>query len=61
MSKKQTMPTDSDFLDSLDPSISLITSLNFDVLEQSLPTIVNPPHPNLNPCSINTSPYAHFI
>ena len=60
MSRKQPMPTDSDFLNTFDPSISPIISINSDVLEISLPTNVNPPLQVLNPCSINTSPNAHL-
>ena len=44
-----------DILATLEPSISPTTSIPSDVLELTLPTIVNPPHPILTQCEITSS------
>ena len=54
------MPTYSDFIHTFDPSIPPSTCRTSEALEITLPSIVNPPHPVLSPCSHQKSPNAHL-
>ena len=40
-------------LEHLDPSLSPLNSISSEILEAALPTLLDPPHPNLNQTIIN--------